>query len=281
MNRALLTFSFFAFLFSAASLIGQDYTCPFEEEDFEGILFIDPQPYVEETMTGGIPDTACANTPYEFTFKVSIPDTAVALEAPGVGTIETVIDSFVMDPTTAIGFEPALSDFAYVCDPPDCIFRSGDTGCIKIYGTPTTDELDDHEVQLNAFFYPDFLGGLPFAITFPDPDLFPGTYTINVQDQSFGNCLVAGVRSLADEVSIEFFPNPFVEQTRLVIEAEASKRYEFRVVDMLGKIHHTQIVDAVQGINVVEYDGSRLAPGMYFLNLTDGRGVLTRKIIRK
>ncbi len=256
-----------------SSLRAQDLNCEPDTTILDSVQFISPQPRVENdtVQAGGIPDTACVDQPFEFTFTVFAPS---QVNFPGVGDISIVDLRF--DPDTAISYQPALESFDYVCNPPDCVFQPEEAGCVKIFGTATAEETGAHEL----LFAGSVNIGIPIPIVFPDPTLFPGTYEVHVQEQGSPYCLSASREDyILSGFDIRNAPNPFSYTTDILVDAEVSGRYEFLVHDMLGKTVHRRVVDILEGSNTISFDGSNLPNGMYTFMLSDGRAVITQKMI--
>jgi hypothetical protein len=244
-------------------------TCMPDTSMLDSIEFIFPLPFSEAIPDGGIFDTACVDRPFEFTFTLLIPDTIV------LNNLEIRVLGMSMATSGAIRYDPPLSNFSYVCDPPNCSFPANEVGCVKIFGTPTAQEIGAHELKISAIVNV----GIPLTIEFPDPTLFPGTYLLHVQQANSAYCLAASTKDLSSEVRLLISPNPMSGRAQFLFDAERAGRYEFRVHDLLGKVVHRERLDLQPGQNAVEFDAGALANGMYLFSLSDGRGVLTRKIV--
>lgn len=272
MRKKLLPLIFTLLAFSG--LNAQDMeTCELDIERRDSIFLIEPAPYdpsTPEGMMGGIPDTACAGQFFEFTFNILFPDT-VSIEG-----FNLPIASISFATEGAITYNPPLADFDYVCNPPNCTFLPDSLGCVRIFGTPAIGEEGTHEVDFSG--YVDF-GGFGFEISFPDENLAPGTYNVVVRDADDPACATSSTDRILAGFEIRNSPNPFSYTTDIFIDAERSGDYEFRVHDMLGKEVHRQIVNIVEGQNTVSFDGNDLSEGMYLFSLSDGRSVITKKMI--
>ncbi len=241
--------------------------CTPDLEALDTIAFISPQPLSDITPNGGIKDSATAGIEFEYTFSILVPDTAV-----NFGGVQVRILDISFSPDTAIRYEPALSGFDYVCDPPNCKFVGGEPGCVIISGIATEEEIGPHELFFTGQAN---LGALAIDVNFPDPNLFPGSYQLVVKED---------VSASANEVFASNFsmvnrPNPFSDLTQILVRSEVSGNYEFRVYDMLGQALHREVVQLLEGENTIDFDGSQLANGMYLFSLSDGRYAATQKMI--
>lgn len=248
-------------------------TCELDTARRDSIYLIEPAPYdpsTPEGMTGGIPDTACAGQFFEFTFSILFPDTV------SIGDFGLPVASISFATEGAITYDTPLADFDYVCNPPNCVFTPDSLGCVKIFGTPALGEDGEHEVNFSG--YVDF-GGFGFPITFPNPELAPGTYNVVVRGSEDPACLTSSTERILAGFDIRNSPNPFSYSTDIVIDAETTGEYEFRVHDVLGKQVHRQVIHIVEGQNTLAFDGQNLSEGMYLFSLSDGRSVITKKMI--
>ena len=79
------------------------------------------------------------------------------------------------------------------------------------------------------------------------------------------------------------FPNPFREVTNFKIRVREDVRLSLVVYDLQGR-QVGQVLNEMRGAgeHIIEWDGSRLTPGVYFANLVaDGRVVQTLKMIKE
>lgn len=264
----------FAALFLGTLSFAQDEPC-IDTTGFGFFQVIYPQPLTEENPGGGITEEAVAGQPFEFTFAIAFPDTLNFPIDPSNpdATVAVQIDSLSFETSGAITYEPALENFTYSCDPPSCVFYPDELGCVTISGTPTAEEVGTHELLFTG--RADLLlFGLPLTqeLTFPDPNLVPGSYPLVVTATS-------SVVELLSGFQIRNVPNPFSERTDILIDSEQSGRYEYRVSDLLGRVLERQVIDIREGDNTISFDGSRLSEGIYLFTLTDGRAVLSQKMV--
>lgn len=243
-------------------------------------IVISPLPYdAENTPDGGITDTACVGLPFAFTLTVNVPDTFQTQ----LGDAPLIHVAFATE--GAITYDPPLSGFTYVCNPPDCVFPGGETGCVEVSGTATESEIGSHLASFSgSVVVESVLGPLTVDIEFPDPDspiVPPGEYDFVVRDPAtFDNCdgLVGTNDYLNSVFNIRNRPNPFSGQTQIEVQSAISGDFDFRVTSLLGQEVYRQNVNIVQGENVIEFDGSQLPSGIYVYSLTDGRAFVSKKM---
>ena len=74
------------------------------------------------------------------------------------------------------------------------------------------------------------------------------------------------------------WPNPFSETTKITYKGQKSGHVTLTIFNMTGNTV-SELVNAVQPVGVYQltFDGSRLAPGIYFYRLTTGQVSETRK----
>ena len=85
------------------------------------------------------------------------------------------------------------------------------------------------------------------------------------------------VKGMTDIVII---PNPVVKGNTVTLRFEAAVKsvVDIKVIDMAGRIMSTQQNNATQGINSISINHlERLLPGMYLLQMNDGKSIQTTK----
>lgn len=218
--------------------------------------------------TGGIGDTACLNTYYEFTFTIVVPPEFDSPIGPvPINSIEFATEGALMN---------IPDEFDYICSPPDCIFLKDSIGCVKLFGTP--DDPEDEGVW-DMEIAGKIRSVLDFDLTFPDPNLFPGNYFLHIQPEGSANCFTVGTEELASTVRMVNAPNPFSSFTQILINAETADNYTFRVHDLMGKEMHSEKVRIFEGSNTLDFNGSSLASGVYIYSISNGKAVVSKKMI--
>ena len=215
-----------------------------------------------------IEESACINQPYSYSLTFVIPEQIMA------NGITANVDSIVLSGVTGLP-----TGLAYACNPPICVFTPEDElACANIYGTAEASNTpDEYELILDGTVYTDVLD-LDFATLFPL--LGVENYKITLEEENSGTCLVNTEEPLNEQVRIETSPNPFSFETNIFIFSErVSETLELEVFTMLGDRVYAQTINLAQGTNVIPFDGSRLAEGVYFFNFSDGNSSLTQKMI--
>lgn len=230
-----------------------------------------PLPYSSRNPTGGISDTACLNTYFEYVFTVKVPD---VFPIPGIG--EFPIVSVSLNPDTAVANLPQGLD--YVCNPPTCIFPKGTSGCIILYGSATNAaQVGRHDLKIRGLVS----SFVPIPVTFPDSTLFaPGNYYLYIQPEGSPACKPSSINELAaTQLQMHNVPNPFSSLTEIEVNSGIRGRFDFRVFDFMGKVMHRETVQIYQGQNRISFDGSQLPNGIYIYSLTDGLSSVARKMV--
>ncbi len=235
-----------------------------------------PAPYhVDNNPDGGIQDTACVNTPYYFTWTIKIPETIT------IAGFTATIDSIVVAETGAIVNLPAGMEYSF--NPTLGVFLPADSlACITIFGSPQVVDQYDLKITMTIFSQDLVLIGNPQTVTLPDP-LFPqadGNYYLEVVEEGNPNCFVDSADDLlAESFSIRNLPNPFSDFTNIEITAENSDELIFRVFDLVGNEIHREEIFVTQGINNHEFDGGRLANGIYMYTIEKNGALVSEKMI--
>lgn len=83
--------------------------------------------------------------------------------------------------------------------------------------------------------------------------------------------LTVGVKQVPNaKVFVNLYPNPSVQFVRLDLKYESTSRLNLELVDMLGRVIDSQILDVIKGqISNYQVDVSPLSAGMYMFRLTD------------
>ena len=255
------------FLFTLGFLSAQTPICDPDPAyiDSTGVF---PKPFDPvASPNGGINVCAVVNEPFTFTFTVGVGDTLIyqGLALP--------LDSVVI-----LGVSGLPAGINYGCSPAICHYKKNTTGCASLYGTPTGPAgLYDLQISGKAYL---LSGLLVYPITFPDANLAPGKYTLEVLASASDPCSVTGSKeTLADKVAFSVQPNPASGKVQAFVSSKINGRAQFVVADFMGKQVYSQQQNLVTGANSFDFDGSNLPDGMYFLSLKNELGTVTQKLI--
>jgi len=228
-----------------------------------------PLPALDTAPGSGFQREACLGRPYEQVITFTVPD---QFPSP-VGPIP--LDFIALDTVTSIPDLPEGLDYA--CNPPDCLFEAETSGCLVIFGTPT----DSADIGADTISISGIVsaGGTQFELSFPGEGTVPGIYAIDINAEGPA-CETSSVSNpLAETLELQNRPNPFYGFTQIRVNAQRGGAYRFQVHDLLGRLLHDEQVRLLEGENVLPFDGSRLAPGIYLYSLADGRYRVTRRMV--
>lgn len=249
-----------------AQLQAQDGCMP--EQGLTPDQVVVPPPFTEAEPDGGIYDTACINQPFEFTVTINPPE-----DFNGA-----TIASLNLNPNGAISNLP--TGISYTCNPPNCVFVADTVGCVLLSGTPTNvNQIGAHDLVISGLIV--FTSGSVFPISFPNVLIAPGNYFLHVKAEGSDNCWepVSGTNDLENFVSMTSRPNPFSDWTTIEINSDLSGRYQFAVHDILGRSMHEESIQLTEGRNLIDFDGSNLSEGIYVYSISDGKNVLSKRMI--
>ena len=91
---------------------------------------------------------------------------------------------------------------------------------------------------------------------------------INLYAGAPSNEIVLGINELNESINdISLYPNPTDGELNVSFSASKNKDMQFQVLDITGKIIQNNLVNAVQGSNLVLLDTQIFAAGSYFLKI--------------
>ncbi|MFK8008929.1 MAG: T9SS type A sorting domain-containing protein [Saprospiraceae bacterium] len=273
--KKLLLLSLFSF-FLMNSTNAQSDGCVPNVQYQDSTFGVYPAPYNEDTNpNGGIQDTACVNTPYYFTWTIKIPETIT------IAGFTATIDSIIVAEAGAIINLPSGMEYSFT--PSSGVFVPADSlACITIFGSPEAVGVSDLKIEMTIYSDDLVLIGNPQTVTLPDP-LFPqadGNYFFHVKAEGDANCFVDSADDLlAETFSIRNVPNPFSDFTYIEIVADRSDDLIFRVFDLVGNEIHREVISVYEGTNNHEFDGGRLANGIYMYTIEKDGALVSEKMI--
>ena len=242
-------------LFVSAQLAAQ--SCD-PATDLADTVIVFPLPYQADFPERGLTDTACVAADYETTLQIQVPE-SISFSGLLVG-----VDSVVVQEDGI----PALPEsFDYVCNPPNCVFDSGNTGCIQIFGNADPGDEGTYDLKIGVVIYSQ-IGELQFDL--PDGILVAGNYFFTVKEEGNPNCLVDAREVVENAFDLRIQPNPFSDYADVFVNLPSGGEYELSVYNAVGSLVQERTVDLVSGTNSFQFDGSNLATGMYIFRLQRG-----------
>lgn len=217
-------------------------------------------PDPQYTEPGIYPDSAtnfgpaCVNQPYTQLVTNVVPeDTTVVIG--GIPLPPIPIDSIVLEDVT--GLPPGMS---IACNPNNCSYEGGTTGCAIITGTCTTAGTYNLVFNLSAY-----VGG----------QTTPQTFTVDYYKIVVSSCNVG-----LEEGSVskfKMFPNP--ASNKVTIEGLDKETVEnVSLTNAEGKIIRTY--NMIDGASM-EINMEGLNHGLYFVTINHGKGTEVLKLIKE
>lgn len=270
-KRLLLVASLFGIALSLDAQVASP-PCKPDPKIPEGAMGIFPNHFTSSfSHTGTVhSDTACLNVYFEQVFTVKMPKPGLFAAFPGVNPLllSLVIDSTALNIPKGMGI---------ACDPPNCIFPLGSTGCIAVRGVPAySQEIGPREISIQGVFS---MGGIRLAFT--DSSWYAGgTFSLNILPEGSPACKPSSTSELAaTKLLMRNTPNPFHDLTTIEVNSGFRGRFEFRVSDFTGRVMHREPVQIYVGDNRIPFDGGGLPNGIYIYTLSDGIHSVSRKMV--
>jgi hypothetical protein len=184
-------------------------------------------------------------------------------------SIEVTIDN--IDLTEVIGLP---TSFSYSCDPPNCSFAGGSTGCAELSSiSPTLDEIGLHQIVFKTTTY---VSGVPFIGTTTQDDVID-YYYLNVSDNSTSSI------NQFDNTSFELmdvYPNPILDQhASIQFVSGVSEDISFAIYNLLGKEIESKLISCVRGVNTINLNTLSYSEGIYLYSISNGHNVLMKRMI--
>ena len=231
---------------------------------FSGYSQCTPDPQYMDSTYGAWPDTITdfpagqVAVPYSEVLDFKVPADAGEIDPLFSGT---PVDSAVLD--NVQGLPPGLT---YICNNSNCSWLGGAQGCATISGTPTVSGV--YDVTINI------IGWVTVVIPISQPAPFTG-YTIII-DPALNIQLIQKNDFKLKHNS----PNPFSETTDIEFVTGKNGQVDFKVMNLLGEVIHSEVISAVPGTNKIEFNGKNLTHGIYVYSLSNGESIVTKRMIK-
>ena len=208
------------------------------------------------TVTAGYCSTPASNT--------NLPD-ATELSAYSTTIQVTVGSSYSSGPVTATINDATVTavsglptGLSYSLNPSSGVIAAGGSGCMLITGTPAASTAGAYTVTANVSVNTN-LGVFPATIT----------WNLNVVTTS-------GIANYGATAAMLFIaPNP------AKAEMNVSADFHFQKVSVYDALGNLVLSQAVNGENKATVMVDKLNSGFYFLQVTDGNKLVTRKFIKE
>jgi len=221
-----------------------------------------PKPVTPTNPNGGIQKKACINKAYEFVFTVVVPDTVQIPILPTPLPLEKV----AIDTSNAISNLPI--GIGYSCNPPNCIFKKNEFGCLILHGIPTNDNSPgDFKPVIKLKLTVNV--GVPFDYTTEYPGAaFPGEYLLTLLSEK--DCASSSIDT--DSESFGWYPNPnSLDELRTHGQPE-----EVQLFDQ----HQRLIYSSTEAHLLQTIPMGSLPAGIYFVRWIENHQTHLQKIIR-
>ncbi len=192
MKSLLVFFIIFGFV-----LTTQAQSCLPDSTYKDSLAGVYPRPVSPSYPNAGIKKKACINKPYEFVFTVVIPDSILV---PPL-TSPAPLDKVEIAPSGAISNLP--EGISYACNPPNCVYLKNTIGCLRLFGTPTSNNNPGDYKPIIKLTVTAFGGFIRQNIDYPGP-AFPGEYILTLESET--DCTASSENSR--QVSAHWYPNP-------------------------------------------------------------------------
>ncbi len=87
--------------------------------------------------------------------------------------------------------------------------------------------------------------------------------------------------ALAGNATFDLLRNPVGEQLDLRLQTETAARYELRLFDLNGRLLQARNLDLLPGRQNLAVDMGAAPAGLYLVSLTDGRAVVTQRVLKR
>lgn len=262
--KRLIAYTSFFFLLIHSTAAQDEPVCEPDTAFINSGALIDPAPFINDTLGGGLPD-ACLNTPYDLTIFVHPPNTFTS------GNITVPVDFFRID--SVVNLPQGLE---YSCNTENCTFLADSISCIYLSGTPTEENTGEN-YELTIHLTVSALG-FPIPATFPDPTLAPGSYSIALHMEGSEACQTVPTldfRSTAEWMNL--YPNPVQDHIRLDLDGKMAADATLKIWNQSGALMK-QVSVKNQGIEEILVGD--LPGGFYIATLQSESGLFRAKFIK-
>ncbi len=222
-----------------------------------------------ETEVGIYPDTlenlppAYIGLSYSTVIQIVMPNDTTT-DVPGFGTLTLDINYFLAD-----SVEGLPAGFTYACNPSDCKFPGGGTGCILLSGPAlTTEATYDLVVHVTPNVYHSLIGD------FDGPATTVEGYKIVAMPVGVTEVFNTNEFQVGQNV-----PNPFEGTTTINYSTPINEEVELTVFDVLGKVVYQEKAMSEVGMNKFVFNALSHSPGVYMYTVSNGEKAYTKRMV--
>lgn len=202
---------------------------------------------------------------YSSTFYLNIPANV------NTGTLNADITSFQLVSLTGL---PMGLDKQ--CNPTNCEFPGGQTGCIEIFGDADNSVVNGATYILDIQFSAAVtINGI--ATTLNNEAINQIIGTTYVFAMKTGGTV--GVEELGFSSDVSIYPNPTKENATLAFDAKSSNDLTVSILDVQGKTVNWFNTKTVEGNNSININTDGLATGVYQVVLSNSKGAHISKLV--
>ncbi len=230
------------------------------------------------TLPGIYPDTATGladaytGSSYSEVITVIVPsDTLVTNPITGTGTITVDISEIIMDSVNGMP-----NNFVYDCNPSNCEFPGGSTGCIAMYSTsdPTASDIGVYPLKI---YTTTNVTVPPFGLPASQVDTIT-SYFIEILDGSS-----VGIKEF-DNSSLmvsEVAPNPVTGLSKIEAISGVAGTGKLIISNLLGGIVSSQQINLNNGVSTFTINGGEFESGIYLVTISNEYRTVTKRIAIK
>ena len=228
------------------------------------------------TLPGIYPDSATGLTdaytgsPYNETITVIVPiDTLVT--DPTFGTVTVDISEIILDSVNGLP-----NNFVYNCNPSNCEFPGGSTGCVGLYSTsdPTTSDIGVYPLKI---YTTTNVTVPPFGIPASQVDTIT-SYFIEILDGSS-----VGIKEFDNSALMvsEVAPNPVTGLSKIEVISGVAGTGKLLISNLLGGIVSSQQINLNNGVSTFTINGGEFESGIYLVTISNEYRTVTKRIAIK
>lgn len=200
--------------------------------------------------------------------------------------------SYTVDSIEFVKIDSLPCGLCWSMNKPNNRLSANEYGCIRIHGN-SSDAVGQYKMFITLKAW---LNGNPSIPVTPNLVDDAGIKILIRVKTSSGTCLAADTSASANNLSttpalcltssndlsadltgLSLSPNPVNNQAVFSFNCAKSESYTLRIADITGKVKSEKIIMAHSGFNTQTIHRNDLAPGIYFLSLSNGAGSVTKR----